>query len=205
MFTLPDLPYAYNALEPHIDEQTMRIHHDKHHATYVKNLNDVLSGQDEFLNMDIEALVSDLNKVPEDIRLKVRRNGGQHANHTLFWVSMTPNGGGEPTGKLIEEINNAFGDFNQFKDKFTQAAIARFGSGWAFLVLDGGKLAIMDTENGDNPLMLGKTPLLALDVWEHAYYLKYQNRRPEYINAWWNTVNWEEVDKRFNQANKPNA
>lgn len=200
MFKLPDLPYDYNALEPHLDERTMRIHHDKHHAAYVQNLNDALSGRDEFLNMNISELLRKLNRLPEEIRTKVRNNGGGHANHSFFWRVTAKGGGGEPQGKLAATISSAFGSFNQFKDQFTKAALGRFGSGWAWAVVSNGKLEVTDTPNQDSPLSEGKTPILAIDVWEHAYYLKYKNRRADYINAWWNVVNWSEVERRFSQA-----
>lgn len=201
MFTLPELPYVYNALEPAIDERTMQIHHDKHHAAYVKNLNDALIGQDALLAMPVEKLIADLSHVPEAVRTKVRNNGGGHANHSFFWQIMGPPSdeasGGRPQGELAKAINSAFGNFEGFQEKFSAAGAGRFGSGWAWLIHDGGKLAIMDTPNQDSPLMEGKTPILGLDVWEHAYYLKYQNLRADYIKAWWNVVNWKEVEKRF--------
>ncbi|MBO8171340.1 MAG: superoxide dismutase [Bacillaceae bacterium] len=197
---LPDLPYSFDALEPHIDALTMEIHHDRHHGTYVNNLNNALEKHPELLEKSLEDLISNLNAVPEDIRTAVRNNGGGHANHSLFWEIMSPNGGGEPTGALADEINKTFGSFDQFKEEFATAAKTRFGSGWAWLVLDNGKLSVMSTPNQDNPLMEGKTPILGLDVWEHAYYLKYQNKRPDYISAFWNVVNWDEVSKRFEQA-----
>lgn len=199
MFQVPDLPYAYNALEPYIDEQTMRLHHDKHHVSYVEKLNKALEGKNEFLAMDINDLMKNLDSVPEDVRTTVRNNGGGHANHSLFWTVMTPNGG-EVTGELAQALNSLFGDFPSFQDKFTQAAAGVFGSGWAWLVADNGSLTITTTPNQDSPLMFGQTPLLGLDVWEHAYYLKYQNKRPEYIDAWWHVVNWQEVEKRFAEA-----
>ncbi|WP_088102473.1 superoxide dismutase [Halalkalibacter urbisdiaboli] len=199
-YQLPQLPYAANALEPHIDEQTMNIHHGKHHATYVSKLNDALEGHDELASKSIEELVSNLDAVPENIRGAVRNNGGGHANHSLFWEILSPNGGGAPTGELASAIDEAFGSFDAFKEQFTNAAITRFGSGWAWLIVDGGKLAVTSTPNQDTPLMEGKTPILGLDVWEHAYYLNYQNRRPDYIGAFWNVVNWDEVSKRFNAA-----
>jgi Fe-Mn family superoxide dismutase len=202
-FTLPDLPYDYSALEPHIDEQTMRIHHDKHHAAYVKNANDALQGHSDFQNMSVEELLRNINRVPEDIRTKVRNNAGGHANHSLFWQIMSPNGGGEPSGALADAIRSSFGDFNGFKEQFSNAAKGRFGSGWAWLVVgDGGNLQVTDTPNQDSPYMNGQTPILGLDVWEHAYYLNYQNRRPDYVQAWWNTVNWGEVARRHQQAGR---
>lgn len=207
MFTLPDLPYDYNALEPYIDEETMHLHHDKHHAAYIKNVNDALAGHDDLLNMPIEELIQNLDKVPEDIRTKVRNNGGGHANHSLFWEVMgsQPAGGlgGQPSGKLADSINASFGDFATFQEKFTAVATGRFGSGWAWLVVKDGKLEILDTPNQDSPLMDKKgTPILCLDVWEHAYYLKYRNLRADYIKAWWNVVNWPEVQKRYESAQK---
>ena len=196
--TLPPLPYPTNALEPHIDAQTMEIHHGKHHAAYVNNLNAALEKAPELANKSLDELLKNLNAVPEAVRTAVRNNGGGHWNHTLFWQSMTPNGGGAPSGKLAEAINAAFGDFEKFKEQFNAAGVARFGSGWVWLVKEGGKLAITSTPNQDNPIMDGKpAPLLGNDVWEHAYYLKYQNRRPDYLKAWWNVVNWAEVAKRF--------
>ena len=196
--SLPPLPYPTNALEPHIDAQTMEIHHGKHHAAYVNNLNAALEKAPELANKSLEDLLKNLNAVPEAVRTAVRNNGGGHWNHTLFWQSMTPTGGGAPSGKLAEAINAAFGDFEKFKEQFNAAGVARFGSGWVWLVKEGGKLAITSTPNQDNPLMDGKpAPLLGNDVWEHAYYLKYQNRRPDYLKAWWNVVNWGEVAKRF--------
>jgi Fe-Mn family superoxide dismutase len=200
MFTLPDLPYDYKALEPYIDETTMRIHHDKHHAAYVKNLSDALSGQEDLLAMPVEKLIADLTRVPEAIRTKVRNNGGGHANHSLFWQIMAPKAGGKPTGELASAIDAAFGSFDKFQELFAAAGMGRFGSGWAWLTADGGKLAIIDTPNQDSPLMDGKAPILGLDVWEHAYYLKYQNLRAEYIKAWWNVINWDAVAKRFSAA-----
>lgn len=197
MFTLPDLPYPFDSLEPHIDAETMHIHHDKHHATYVNNLNEVLKDHKEFLQMDIFELIKNLHKVPEEIRTKVVNNGGGHANHSIFWTVMGPKGGGEPKGELAEAIKSAFGDFATFKEKFSAAGAGRFGSGWAWLVIGNGKLEILDTPNQESPLSAGKFPILTLDVWEHAYYLKYQNRRADYIAAWWNVVNWDEVEKRY--------
>ena len=200
MFTLPELPYAYNALEPYIDEATMRIHHDKHHAAYVKNLNDALLGKDDLLKLPVEELIADILKVPEAIRTKVRNNGGGHANHSFFWEIMGPaTTGSKPKGKLAEAIDVTFGGFSQFQEKFSTAAVGRFGSGWAWLSVDGGRLNIEDTPNQDSPRMEGRVPVLGLDVWEHAYYLKYQNMRADYMKAWWNVVNWKEVEKRFDE------
>jgi Fe-Mn family superoxide dismutase len=194
---VPPLPYDYSALEPHIDEQTMRIHHDKHHGTYVTNLNAALEKHANLQQKSIDDLLRGINSIPEDIRTAVRNNGGGHANHTMFWEIMGPRKGGTPTGTIAEAINSTFGSFDAFKEQFTKAAIGRFGSGWAWLIDAGGKLAIESTANQDSPIMEGKKPVLGLDVWEHAYYLKYQNRRPDYIAAWWNVVNWDEVNKRF--------
>jgi Fe-Mn family superoxide dismutase len=196
--TLPPLPYPPNALEPHIDAQTMEIHHGKHHAAYVTNLNAALDKAPELKDKPLDELLKNLSAVPEAIRTAVRNNGGGHLNHSQFWKTMAPNAGGAPTGKLADAINSAFGDFEKFKEQFQAAGVARFGSGWAWLVKEGGKLAITSTPNQDNPIMDGKpAPILGNDVWEHAYYLKYQNRRPDYLKAWWNTVNWTEVAKRF--------
>lgn len=201
-FELPPLPYANNALEPHIDARTMEIHHDRHHATYVNNLDAALEGQSNLQNKSIEDLLRNINQVPENIRTAVRNNGGGHANHTMFWEIMGPNGGGEPSGDLGQAINSAFGDFASFKDQFGKAAAGRFGSGWAWLVVNNGKLEVTSTANQDSPLMDGQYPVMGIDVWEHAYYLKYQNRRPDYLSAWWNVVNWDEVGKRYNAASK---
>jgi len=195
--TLPPLPYDFAALEPHIDAQTMQIHHGKHHQTYVNNLNAALEKAPELQGKSIDELMRSIDSVPEAIRTAVRNNGGGHWNHSLFWRVMAPNAGGEPGGKVGEAIRSSFGDYAKFREQFTAAAVGRFGSGWAWLVNDGGKLSITSTPNQDNPLMEGKQAILGLDVWEHAYYLKYQNRRPDYLKAWWNTVNWEEVGKRF--------
>jgi len=195
---LPPLPYDYDALEPHIDEQTMRIHHGKHHAGYVSKLNAALESHPQLAGLSPEALLRQLNDIPEDIRTAVRNNGGGHANHTLFWSIMSPNGGGEPSGDLAAEIDSEFGNFSTFSVQFSAAAAGRFGSGWAWLSVDGsGKLLVESTPNQDSPLMEGRTPILGLDVWEHAYYLKYQNRRPDYIEAWWNTIDWDAVAKRY--------
>lgn len=201
-YQLPPLPYPNNALEPHIDEMTMMIHHDRHHNTYVTNLNKALEGHDDLASKSIEDLISNLDAVPESIRTAVRNNGGGHANHSLFWTVIGPNGGGEPTGSLAEAINAEFGSFEKFKETFAAAAAGRFGSGWAWLSLDNGKLVVHSTPNQDSPLMEGKVPLLGLDVWEHAYYLKYQNKRPDYIAAFWNVVVWDEVQKRYDEAKK---
>lgn len=199
-FTLPDLPYPSNALEKAIDQQTMEIHHGKHHNAYVTKLNDALKDHPDLQNKSIEELMRDINSVPENIRQAVINNGGGHANHSLFWTIMGPNGGGAPTGALAEAINSTFGDFASFKEKFANAGATRFGSGWAWLVVAGGKLEVINTLNQDSPLMQGKTPILGLDVWEHAYYLRYQNRRPDYISAWWDVVNWDQVAKNFEAA-----
>jgi Fe-Mn family superoxide dismutase len=194
---LPPLPYDFAALEPHIDAQTMQIHHGKHHATYVSNLNAALEKHPDLQSKSIEDLVRDLSKVPEDIRTAVRNNGGGHLNHSMFWQLMGPKGGGAPSGALGDAIKSAFGSFDSFKEQFAKAGVGRFGSGWAWLIATGGKLSIESTPNQDNPIMEGKKAIAGLDVWEHAYYLKYQNRRADYITAWWNVVNWAEVGKRF--------
>ncbi|WP_434402635.1 superoxide dismutase [Planococcus sp. 11815] len=199
-YELPELPYAYDALEPHIDKETMNIHHTKHHNTYVTNVNAALEGHDDLSSKSIEELISDLNAVPEDIRTAVRNNGGGHANHSLFWQLLSPNGGGQPTGAVADAINNKFGSFDEFKEKFEAAGKTRFGSGWAWLVVSNGELEVTSTPNQDSPLSEGKTPILGVDVWEHAYYLKYQNRRPDYLAAFWNVVNWDEVSKRYEAA-----
>jgi Fe-Mn family superoxide dismutase len=196
-FTLPALPYANDALEPHIDARTMEIHHTKHHQAYVNNLNAAIEKAPELASKSLDDLMRGINSVPEAVRTAVRNNGGGHWNHSLFWQLMGPGKGGEPTGKLADAIKSAFGDFNKFKGQFAAAGAGRFGSGWAWLVNDGGKLSITSTPNQDNPLMEGKTAILGLDVWEHAYYLKYQNRRPDYITAWWNVVNWDAVGERY--------
>ncbi len=196
-FELPPLPYDYAALEPHIDEQTMRIHHDKHHAAYVNNLNTALESHADLQNKSAEDLLRNLNSVPEAIRMAVRNNGGGHVNHTMFWQIMKPNGGGDPTGDIANAIKSAFGDFNAFKEQFNKAAMTRFGSGWAWLISDGGTVKITSTANQDNPMSEGLWPVFGVDVWEHAYYLKYQNRRADYLGAWWNTLNWDEINRRF--------
>ncbi|HJU67572.1 MAG TPA: superoxide dismutase [Gemmatimonadaceae bacterium] len=198
--TLPALPYDFAALEPHIDAKTMEIHHGKHHQTYVTNLNTALDKAPDLKDKPLEDILKNLNSAPESVRTAIRNNGGGHWNHSLFWVLMAPKAGGEPSGALGKAIGETFGDFAKFKEQFAAAGTGRFGSGWAWLIKDGGKLSITSTPNQDNPLMDGKRPgdvLLGLDVWEHAYYLKYQNRRPDYIAAWWNVVNWAEVAKRF--------
>jgi superoxide dismutase, Fe-Mn family len=200
-FTLPELPYPSSALEPHIDAQTMEIHHGKHHKAYVDNLNAALEKHPEFdAGDDIDALMRRIDEVPQDIRTAVRNNGGGHANHSLFWRIMGPNGGGEPSGEVGDAIREAFGGYSQFKEKVAAAGKGRFGSGWAWLVVDGGSLAVTDTANQDSPLMEGKTPILGVDVWEHAYYLKYQNRRPDYLEAWFNTIDWNAVNERYRKA-----
>ena len=196
-YELPPLLYAHNALEPSIDEQTMQIHHGKHHQTYVNNLNAALEKHPQLQGKPIELLIADLNAIPEDIRTAVRNNGGGHANHSFFWTIMAPNAGGPPTGAIAEAIDAKFGSFDAFKEAFAKAATGRFGSGWAWLVKSGNGVDVTSTANQDSPLMEGKTPLLGLDVWEHAYYLKYQNKRPDYIAAFWNVVNWDAVNKAF--------
>ena len=197
-YSLPDLPYAYDALEPYIDRQTMEIHHQKHHGGYVTKLNAALETHSDWQGKEIEDILKNLNGLPESIRTAVRNNGGGHYNHTLFWHSMAPNAGGAPGGNFATAINSAFGDFSKFKEEFSTAAANRFGSGWAWLSLDSGsKLIVHSTPNQDNPVSEGFKPILGLDVWEHAYYLKYQNRRPEYIENWWNVVNWNAVSERF--------
>ena len=202
-YTLPALAYPYNALEPHIDARTMEIHHSKHHQAYVNNLNNAIKGKADLESKSVEELIANINTVPEDIRNAVRNNGGGHANHALFWTVIAPHAGGQPHGQLAAAIDQAFGTFEAFKEKFAQAAMSRFGSGWAWLcVSKDGKLEISSTPNQDSPLSEGKTPVLTIDVWEHAYYLHYQNRRPDYIAAFWNVVNWKEVEKRFNAVKK---
>ncbi len=202
-FQVPPLPYDYGALEPYIDEETMHLHHDKHHAAYVNNLNAAIEKHPELAGKSAEDLIKDLNAVPEDIRTAVRNNGGGHVNHSMFWQIMGPNNGGEPTGPIADAIKQAFGDFETFKTQFNDAGAKRFGSGWAWLVSGpDGKLQITSTANQDNPMSEGSYPILGNDVWEHAYYLKYQNRRPDYLAAWWNVVNWDEVNKRYQQAGR---
>jgi Fe-Mn family superoxide dismutase len=195
-FTLPQLPYAFDALEPHIDATTMQIHHGKHHQTYVNNLNAAIEKSPELAGKSLDDLMRGINTVPEAVRTAVRNNGGGHWNHAMFWEWMAP-GGGEPTGALADAIQDSFGGLDKFKEQWAAAGVGRFGSGWVWLLKDGRKLSITSTPNQDNPLMEGKTPILGLDVWEHAYYLKYQNRRPDYIAAWWNVVNWEKVQELY--------
>ena len=199
--TLPPLPYDYNALEPHIDEQTMRIHHGKHHQTYITNLNNALKDQPDLQNKSIEELIANLNAVPESIRTAVRNNGGGHANHSAFWKMMKPGGGGPPSGALAQAIDADLGGFDAFKEAFAKAAATRFGSGWAWLIVNKqGKLEVTSTPNQDSPIMDGTSPVLGLDVWEHAYYLKYQNKRPDYVSAWWSVVDWAEADRLYAAA-----
>lgn len=199
-YSLPDLPYAYDALEPHIDAATMEIHHTKHHQAYISKANAALEGHSDLEAKSIEDLVSDLGAVPEAIRGAIRNNGGGHANHSLFWTVMSPNGGGAPTGELAAAIDSTFGSLDAFKEKFSNAAATRFGSGWSWLSVDGGNLIVESTPNQDTPLSEGRTPILGLDVWEHAYYLNYQNRRPDYIAGFFNVINWDEVAKRYAAA-----
>jgi superoxide dismutase, Fe-Mn family len=199
---VPPLPYDYNALEPHIDEQTMRIHHDKHHAAYVNNLNAALEKHPDLQKKSIEDLLRGINSIPDEIRTAVRNNGGGHANHTMFWEIMGPGKGGAPGGALGDAIKSSFGSFDAFKEQFAKAAVGRFGSGWAWVVDNGGKIAIESTPNQDNPMMEGRKPVFGLDVWEHAYYLKYQNKRPEYVKNFFNIINWEDVADRFRRARR---
>ena len=196
-FTLPALPYDFAALEPHIDAKTMEIHHGKHHQTYVNNLNAAIEKAPELASKSLDDLMRNVNTLPESVRTPIRNNGGGHWNHSMFWQLMAPKAGGEPGGNLGAAIKSAFGDFAKFREQFSAAGVGRFGSGWAWLINKGGKLSIISTPNQDNPLMEGQKAIMGLDVWEHAYYLKYQNRRPDYINAWWNVVNWKEVEKRY--------
>ena len=200
-YELPPLPYDYSALEPYIDTQTMQLHHDKHHQAYVTALNNALKDQAQFASLSLEELMRRINEVPESIRTVVRNNGGGHVNHSMFWQIMKPNGGGEPTGALASAIQSTFGSFDAFKTAFNDAGVKRFGSGWAWLILDSsGKLQITSTANQDSPFTDGNYPVMGNDVWEHAYYLKYQNRRPDYLNAWWNVVNWDEISRRYQQG-----
>ncbi len=204
-FELKPLPYAYDALEPYIDATTMQIHHDKHHAAYVNNLNAAIEKYSDLQSKSVEELVTSLDQVPEDVRAAVRNNAGGHVNHTMFWEIMGGNGNGAPTGAISEAINNAFGSFDAFKQQFNDAGTKRFGSGWVWLVRSHqGDLKVISTPNQDSPLTEGHTPIMGNDVWEHAYYLKYQNRRPEYLNAWWNVLNWEEINRRFDAASSGN-
>ncbi len=200
-FTLPPLPYAYDALSEYIDAETMTLHHDKHHAGYVEKLNEAIASHPELQGMTVEELLSNLDKIPQDIQTTVGNNGGGHANHTMFWSIMTPNSSGAPTGAIAEAINETFGDFETFKQEFNDAGKSQFGSGWAWLVLDSnGNLAVTNTANQDSPISDGSYPIMGNDVWEHAYYLKYQNKRADYLDAWWNVVNWDEVNQRFERA-----
>jgi superoxide dismutase, Fe-Mn family len=199
-FQLPDLPYAFDALEPHIDARTMEIHHDRHHKAYTDKLNEAIGKHADWQNKEIEDILRDIDRLPEDIRTAVRNNGGGYANHNLFWEIMGPNGGGEPGGELGDAIRSEFGSFNDFKEKVNAAGAGQFGSGWSWLVVSGGGLKVYGTPNQDSPLMKGDTPILGVDVWEHAYYLKYQNKRPDYLNAWWNTVSWDAVADRYAKA-----
>jgi len=201
-YELPPLPYDYAALEPHIDTETMKLHHDKHHATYVNNLNGAVEKHPELGKHTPEDLLRNLSTVPEDVRTVVRNNGGGHVNHSMFWAIMKPGGGGEPTGKIGDQIKKDFGSFADFKKLFNETTAKQFGSGWGWLVFEGGKLKVVTSPNQDNPISQGLYPILGNDVWEHAYYLKYQNKRPDYLAAWWNTVNWDEVNKRFEHAQK---
>jgi Fe-Mn family superoxide dismutase len=196
-FTLPPLPYDFNALDPHIDAKTMEIHHGKHHQTYVNKLNAAIEKAPELASRSLDDLMRNVNSLPEAVRTPIRNNGGGHWNHSMFWQIMAPKAGGEPGGNLGAAIKSAFGDFAKFREQFSAAGVGRFGSGWAWLINSGGKLSITSTPNQDNPLMEGQKAIVGLDVWEHAYYLKYQNRRPDYITAWWNVVNWKEVEKRY--------
>ncbi len=199
-FSLPELPYAHDALAPHIDEETMKIHHGKHHNTYVTKLNGALEGHSDLEGKSLEELLTNLDELPESVRGPVRNNGGGHFNHTLFWEIMSPNGGGAPSGELAEAIDKTFGSFDKFKEEFKNAALTRFGSGWAWLAVNNGNLEVTSTPNQDTPIMEGKTGILGVDVWEHAYYLKYQNKRPDYVEAFFNVINWDEVAKRYAAA-----
>jgi len=201
-YVLPPLPYPFDALEPFIDAKTMEIHHDKHHAAYVANLNKALEGQPDLIKLPVDQLIAHLDRVPENIRTAVRNNGGGHSNHSMFWKIMKKGGGGEPKGALADAIKSAFGSFADFKSKLSAAAMGRFGSGWAWLQLQNGKLTIESTPNQDSPIMSGNKPVMGIDIWEHAYYLKYQNRRAEYVEAWWNTLNWDDITKNFEAAKK---
>lgn len=199
-YKLPELPYAFDALEPHIDEETMKLHHGKHHNGYVNNANAALEGHEELQKLSVEELLAKLDEVPEEIRTALRNNAGGHANHSLFWEILSPEGGGEPTGELADAINDTFGSFDEFKNLFETAATGQFGSGWGWLVVDNGELKVTSTANQDSPLSQGQTPILGVDVWEHTYYLNYQNLRADYVKAFWNLVNWDEVTRRFEEA-----
>jgi Fe-Mn family superoxide dismutase len=199
-FSLPELPYAHDALAPHIDEETMKIHHGKHHNTYITKLNGALEGHSDLEGKSLEELLTNIDGLPESVRGPVRNNGGGHFNHTLFWEIMSPNGGGAPTGELAQDIDKTFGSFDKFKEEFKNAALTRFGSGWAWLAVNNGKLEVTSTPNQDTPIMEGKTGILGVDVWEHAYYLNYQNKRPDYVDAFFNVINWDEVAKRYAAA-----
>ena len=199
-YELPKLPYAYDALEPHIDARTMEIHYTKHHQAYITNVNNALKDHPNLEKKSVEDLIRNLNDVPENIRTVVRNNGGGHANHSFFWQIMGPGKGGAPKGKVAEEINSTFGSFDAFKEKLAAAGVGRFGSGWAWLVYAGGKLQVLSLANQDSPFMEGQFPVMGIDVWEHAYYLKYQNKRPDYVDAWWNVVNWNAIGKRYSEA-----
>jgi len=202
-FTLPKLPYEYDALEPSIDAETMKIHHDRHHQAYITNLNNALKGHDDLLSKPIEDLIRNLKDIPDEkLRTAVRNNGGGHLNHSMFWLMMGPKKGGQPSGDLAKAIDDAFGSFDKFQQQLSTAAVTRFGSGWGWLVVDNGKLKVLSKANQDSPVSQGRTPILGIDVWEHAYYLKYQNKRPDYVKAWWNVVNWDDAAERFNQASK---
>jgi Fe-Mn family superoxide dismutase len=202
-FTLPKLPYDYDALEPHIDAETMKIHHDRHHQAYITNLNNALKGHPDLLGKSIEDLIQNLKDISDEkLRMAVRNNGGGHLNHTMFWVIMGPKKGGQPSGELAKAINDAFESFDKFQQQLSTAAVTRFGSGWGWLVVDKGKLKVLSSANQDSPVSEGQTPILGIDVWEHAYYLKYQNKRPDYVKAWWNVVNWDNVAERYSQASK---
>jgi superoxide dismutase, Fe-Mn family len=201
-YVLPPLPYPFDALEPYVDAKTMEIHHDKHHGAYVANLNKALEGQPDLIKLPVDELIAHLDRVPENIRTAVRNNGGGHSNHSMFWKIMKKGGGGEPKGALADAIKSAFGSFADFKSKLSAAAMGRFGSGWAWLQFQNGKLTIESTPNQDSPIMSGNKPVMGIDIWEHAYYLKYQNRRAEYVEAWWNTLNWDDITNNFEAAKK---
>jgi superoxide dismutase, Fe-Mn family len=199
-YSLPEMPYDYSALEPHVDAQTMQIHHSKHHQTYVDKLNAAIEGHDDLVFDSVHELMKNFDRVPDDIKTPVRNNGGGHSNHSIFWTIMGPNGGGEPTGEIASAIDSAFGSFKEFQDTFAEKATTLFGSGWAWLALKGGSLEIIQCANQDSPYMTGYYPVFGVDVWEHAYYLKYQNKRPDYVQAWWNTLNWDEINNRLKEG-----